>query len=124
MSIRIVTRRTGVTKAASIEPIRAAVVSTPTTAIAASAAKAPASSAPPCQRIGHACEREFTNQNEYLQRNFRGDARIHFVLHGCDSLTFKNSIRFASLGRRGLKRLSEICFGNFQSESTAMYSGD
>src|SRR5208283_494540 len=117
MSPGIAARRTGMTEAAAIEPIRTAMESTATAASTAAkaptAAKASASAAaPPCQHVGRTCEREYTDHNQDLQRKSRGDAQIHFAPHGRYSLTFRNSMRFASLGIRGLNFASEICFGN------------
>src|SRR5208282_2147306 len=99
------------TKAAAVEPIRTAVESTSsaarpsTSAEASTATKAtsPSSAAPPCERPWRTRERECTDQNEDPQRKSRGDAQLSFVFHGRYSLTFRNSIRFASLGSRGTK---------------------
>src|SRR5215469_5071405 len=45
-------------------------------------------------------------------------------VHGLDSLTFRNSIRFASFGSVARNLLEGISAGNCQSEKVAIYSGD
>src|SRR5271167_80839 len=103
MSVGIGARRTRVTKAAAIEPIGTAVESTSTAAVTSTATKttSAASATPPCQRVGRASEGECSNQDEDPHRKSGGDVQIHFILHGRDSSTFRNSIRFASLGSWG-----------------------
>src|ERR1700688_1498393 len=46
-----------------------------------------------------------------------------FHSHGFGSPTFKISIRLACLGRFARKWFAGILLGNFQFDSTAMYSG-
>src|SRR5271155_4694465 len=113
-------------EAAVVEPVGAAVESTSTAApTAAASTTVPTSAAtPPCQRVGRARESNCSRQGQHSQRNSACDARSYNDLHGYDPLTFRNSIRLASLGRSAWNLLLEICFGNFQLESTAMSSGD
>src|SRR5271154_1036984 len=109
-------------EAAVVEPVRTAVVSTAAAAVIT--AVSTAATAPPCQRVGRARESNCSRQCQHSQRNSPCDARSYDALHGYDPLTFRNSMRLASLGRSAWNLLLEICFGNFQLESTAMYSGD
>src|SRR5271156_1692437 len=99
-------------EAAVVEPVRAAAV------------ESPSAETPPRQRVGRARESNCSRQCQHSQRNSACDTRSYNDLHGYDPLTFKNSMRLASLGRSAWNLLLEICFGNFQLESTAMYSGE
>src|SRR5271170_2386833 len=92
----------------------------PSAAVVSATAVAASAATPPCQRVGRARESNCSRQCQHSQRNSPCDARSYDALHGYDPLTFRNSMRLASLGRSAWNLLLEICFGNFQLESTAM----